>query len=926
MQKLYYGPFSRLEEKFSEYLADERKNPLSPVLVVVPSGRMGDYLSRVLVRKNGACANIVFETFSSLSNKLAFEKPRLQEPGSPVPEVVSDAGFQDFLFRYILEAFPPPESGYVSRGFAGAVRSSARDMVDALVEPDAVLALLNEGVFDKWGDADRMRWLLKVRAAYSAAIGGMPVLTRFEILRRAVEGAAASVYLSGFEKIIFYGFYDLTGIQLELFNSVRQGFPVILFYPYEKHPAYKFTGKFFETNIIGYAGESVCLDRRENSCALGKTLSCLFTEETGAPDTKAFQLAAVSGLRAEARFAAREILRLVETEGFAFSEIAVAARSVEPYCLTLAAVFEESLIPFHLSASVPVEAKPLARLARTLLELRRKNYPCESMAELWTSPYFTNYEAGVRLSESFARSGITRGFEQWDRLFSCDALPSALAGDVRLFSEWLLKTDKALARLEKSGSWGERCDGAWSFVSGNIRADAFNGADSATFETVHAALAAMKHYGLVRSARQGEFLDEVSARLGEAAAPLGGNSAGGVEIMDAMSARGRRFRAVIVLGLNEKVFPRLIREDPVLRDTARVVLRDTLGYWINPKLDSYDEEKLLFYLLAESAGERFVCVYQRSDSEGKVKVVSGLVAELSRACGGAERYLVSVPRRMVEELSGEEQFLSEAEMSLKLAFSCDIEKNYADSGLDTPSFKERRAFSALLSAHGAAGPSDGIIGPRGRFLAELKDRGFSPSSLEELGKCPMKFYFSRVLGLRPENIEVFQSGPDSRTVGTYYHGVLFKTYKELAESGFWEHPVPDIAAASAVKNFEELVPSEMPGIYPVAWEVLRDRMHESVKAFAAADTGSLGGLRPSAFEVALQGRLAELKDYKCRGIADRIDVCPADGTFLVVDYKTKLSGSSKSLEKDVKAGESFQPFLYFLMAARGLPQLSGLKS
>jgi hypothetical protein len=32
------------------------------------------------------------------------------------------------------------------------------------------------------------------------------------------------------------------------------------------------------------------------------------------------------------------------------------------------------------------------------------------------------------------------------------------------------------------------------------------------------------------------------------------------------------------------------------------------------------------------------------------------------------------------------------------------------------------------------------------------------------------------------------------------------------------------------------------------------------------------------------------------------------------------------LEKDVNAGESFQPFLYFLMAARGLPQLSGLKS
>ena len=52
---------------------------------------------------------------------------------------------------------------------------------------------------------------------------------------------------------------------------------------------------------------------------------------------------------------------------------------------------------------------------------------------------------------------------------------------------------------------------------------------------------------------------------------LGGEGAG-VQILDATEARGRTFDHLFLIGLNGGVFPRTLREDPVLGDPLRRVL------------------------------------------------------------------------------------------------------------------------------------------------------------------------------------------------------------------------------------------------------------------------------------------------------------------------------------------------------------------
>ena len=72
-------------------------------------------------------------------------------------------------------------------------------------------------------------------------------------------------------------------------------------------------------------------------------------------------------------------------------------------------------------------------------------------------------------------------------------------------------------------------------------------------------------------------------------------------VLNATAARGYRFRALFILGMNEGVFPRTIREDAFLRDRDREVLERDLGYKVSQKLAAFDEEKLLFTLLVGAA-------------------------------------------------------------------------------------------------------------------------------------------------------------------------------------------------------------------------------------------------------------------------------------------------------------------------------------
>lgn len=224
---------------------------------------------------------------------------------------------------------------------------------------------------------------------------------------------------------------------------------------------------------------------------------------------------------------------------------------------------------------------------------------------------------------------------------------------------------------------------------------------------------------------------------------------------------------------------------------------------------------------------------------------------------------------------------------------------------------------AVLSAqHGLVPAAAGAFDPR------RSRRAISPSSLEELAKCPLAWFYRRGLGLRlPEEPE-YDSGQwlDSRQRGSLLHEVFeafanaLMTCQEQVGTDAARTALESIVA-DAVAAWREQVPPPSESVFESeAREIL-----EAARAFLAMeeDRKRLTGARWHASELAFgPGAPASfvLPDgtaLPIHGRIDRVDVLP-DGGFVIIDFKTGSAGSHRKQPKQgaFNGGRSLQAPIY----------------
>jgi hypothetical protein len=109
------------------------------------------------------------------------------------------------------------------------------------------------------------------------------------------------------------------------------------------------------------------------------------------------------------------------------------------------------------------------------------------------------------------------------------------------------------------------------------------------------------------------------------ASTIGGRG-GGVQVLSVTEARARTFEHLFLMGLNRDVFPRGIREDPLLPDDLRRILQRVLPD-VPIKRAGFDEERYLFAQLL-AAAPAVTLSWQTSDDDGKPLPPSPLVERL----------------------------------------------------------------------------------------------------------------------------------------------------------------------------------------------------------------------------------------------------------------------------------------------------------
>ncbi|HEX9284376.1 MAG TPA: hypothetical protein VF879_01800, partial [Nitrospirales bacterium] len=634
MLTIVTGPFQPdLETALvSQVRTLKQENPLAPLAIIVPSQQLARRVKWLLAIEQGlALLDVHVLTFHQLAVTV------IRDADMSVPTLVNVA-FREELLRYLVDRGVPGADVFqgqrAMKGLWTGLWATIQDLKEARVEPDTALAALEEGRL-KSDDLARLTALLRLYAAVLEIDKALRLADPDDLATIAMERAADASFLKRMTRICYYGFYDVTQGQLDFFKAVAAGYPTTVFFPLRRDiPAYRFAQRFFETYIQGMT------IRVEGGPAKGAppTPTLLSMADEMAPPVRGTcRIISAVGPEDEVAAAAKEILRLIEDQGFDPLEIGVVTRMLDSYLPVVRRVFEENKVPFACSEGEPLIHEPLAKTIIRFLRLRVESFPRASVLDVLTSPSFQLDDILVGggpakgapptptstkpkpvphpdMWEWITRKlGITRGdpaggdLGEWQRLerailphVDC---PPATSEQIGLLWDLVKRLHADLSAIPARAGWGEYAAMFSRLLPLYFDLPVRNGSPAAGHgELVPAAilscLASVEKLDVLgEEVSLKEWTNLLVRALERAHVPSEAGDRHGVQVLDVMGARGVPFRALFVLGLNEKIFPRSIREDALLRDTERDVLARDLGFKIALKLDGFQEERLLFALL-----------------------------------------------------------------------------------------------------------------------------------------------------------------------------------------------------------------------------------------------------------------------------------------------------------------------------------------
>jgi len=410
-----------------------------------------------------------------------------------------------------------------------------------------------------------------------------------------------------------------------------------------------------------------------------------------------------------------------------------------------------------------------------------------------------------------------------------------------------------------------------------------------------------------------------------------------VKVLDAMSARGIGFRVLYVIGLNDKVFPRAIQEDAFLRDQWRRLIDMNVGCKIPEKLMAYDEEKLLFYLLINSASDSLTLLYQRSDQQGRSLLPSPYVEEVRKQLGDPPDKFI--PRRFLKKMNMYPTFAGERlppqerliqEFLSRQVSAQSVGNSYPQHQLIRQGLQ---CITSLDRLHGPLEHHDGMTGSLETFWAKRKEKGWSATSLERYAVCPFQFFAGKVLKLGPlENPEGRnQVGP--LEIGNLLHEILKTAIPVLLKKTSEEGKAPetfngDVALGQVAQSVFQQFAQSHPVGYFLLWQIQQDRLLSLVKQVVQHMWHERNqGWTPILFEESMKTSLrVTLPDHAeellITGQIDRVDWSSQAQAFRVIDYKYRESTMPGVLDKNLVLGAIrgvyLQPPLYVLLAKNHL--------
>ena len=642
----------------------------------------------------------------------------------------------------------------------------------------------------------------------------------------------------------------------------------------------------------------------------------------------------------EMRSAVRVVVAALE-RGVALRDIAV----VHPPGTGYARMAHQHLA----AAGIPLAGPPTTSLERSvpgrmllgLLDLARGDWGrAEVMAWLSSGPVAEHAGGPVVAAADWdalsARAGVVGGAAQWRTRLAAWAARADAAGDATGAhqAEALARfvSELAAATSPPSAGWAAHAAWAASLLDRYLAVD--SGAPLSPASQTAAVRAAVLGLGdldaLDAPVDTGALRRALRHTLGDGDPGGADESLGyeGVFVAAYGCARGMRFDTVVVVGL-AGASAGAVCDDPVLPDALRRL--DASG-GLRTRAERVAEERDdVTAAVATGTTRRIATVPRHGGRSGRVTVPSPWLEPLI----STRTRLRSSPS-FAASISSANPALSRPELELRDTV------HWVGAGRDGATAPLARTQARLRIGIGAvrarAGERftrfDGALEP-GVVSAFAADAPVSPTRLETYVRCPRRFLFDRVLGIRREPLpeERWQMEPSER--GTLVHAIL-EDYVAARLQGA-PRSLERLLDAAEVR----FAAAEAAGLVgkPLLWRMDRATVRRDLTRFYAEE----GDLEPLAAELQFgtdapgadppvsvavgggdgagdparrDGHAAGRQRFvHFKGTADRVDRAPS-GELVVSDYKTGAQRGLSDLARDPVAGGRLLQLPIYALAAQ----------
>ena len=490
---------------------------------------------------------------------------------------------------------------------------------------------------------------------------------------------------------------------------------------------------------------------------------------------------------------ARDILRLVRDKGYRYNDIAIVCRDIDNYEKITSVIFSEYNIPYFIDKKREVLSNPLIVLIISALEILISNWSYESVFKYLKSGLIGIDIEYIDKLENYVLANGIKGFK-WTGELLYKSKEDTTEEDI-LIAEIMEEIRLPLMELSKKitgkKSLRQLATGLYEFL---VQLKVFETMEVWLDEFNEIGLQdKIKEYNQVQSIVMG-ILDQAVEVMGEeivdiktfhkilvagfeeqeiGVIPMALDQ---VNIGDIARIKGREVKALYIVGVNDGVLPSANKEEGIISDRERLLLRDMGIELASDTKSRAFEEQFMVYTALTIPSDYLMVSYPMADFEGKSLRPSIVIPRLKKILPNMEEeseiYNKSVENDKFNKITAPIPTFNELIGALRREFEDEeIEEYWAqvfkwfESDKD---FRERskRMFKGLTYTNLTEKmPRDKI---KKLYATDNGKLMFGVSRIEKYAQCPFAYYVQ--YGLKAKDRKLYEfNAPD---LGSFMHDIL----------------------------------------------------------------------------------------------------------------------------------------------------------